>query len=197
MRLNARLWTFIGLSGLIAFVTGLSVGISYRGQIQWNNQLGWQPIATLLGAVLNCVTVGIVAWAITTRLQERQSDKAFERGLLTDFVRVALASAARIHEFVLDFRKRSVFTEEDRQALVVLFMALGQDIQLIHDTLEALTIRAPSVESAQECRGQYKDLLTDQTPGEPLGQDRERAAYVKYREMRNHLVQIILESGRR
>src|SRR5207249_4946978 len=108
---------------------------------EWNYELGWAPIATLVAAVLNCSTVGIVAWAITTKFQRRLAYKSFERELLREFVRSALVSASRIHDEVLACRKRDTFGDDERQSFVLLFTALGQDLQLIQDTLAMINGR--------------------------------------------------------
>jgi hypothetical protein len=163
MRAHARTAVFCIVAALVVFVSGLSVGVGYGGRsgIRWNNDLGWQPIATLTGAILSCLTVVAVAWAITNRLQQRQSNKAFERELLAGFVRSALGSATRINEQVSHCRKQNAFAEAERQEFILLFTALGQDIQLISDALEAIAMQAPAADAAHRCRGEYKDLLTD------------------------------------
>ncbi len=198
MRESARTAVIAAVAGIVIFVAGLSVGLFYGGHsgIRWNNELGWPPIATLVASVLNCLTVAAVAWAITTRLQQRQSNKAFERELLAGFVRSALSSAASIHEHLLHCRQQKEFGEQVRQTFIALFTGLGQEIQLIQDTLGSMGRNTPEVEPAQRCRNAYKDVLTDRDPGVPFGTEEERSAILKYSELRKILVMLMIEVNR-
>jgi hypothetical protein len=198
MRPGARSALFFTVSAIVVFTAGLSVGLWYGGHagLRWNYDLGWQPIATLAAAVLNCITIIAVAWAITTRLQQHQSDKAFDRELIMGFVRSALVSSTRIHEYLASCRQENVFTEKERQGFVVLFTALGQDLQLIQDTLEVMEIKASAIEAAQRCRSEYKDLLTDRAPGSVFGLEDERSEVIKHREIRRHLIELVVQVNR-
>jgi len=183
---------------LLAASGGFLLALFYLGhwQAHWDDRIDWGAILNLAGGLINASAILIAAWVITDRLQRRQTGRDFERALLADFTKQALRSTDQVHDRLLNCRRQNTYTEEDRQAFILLLTSLGQDIQLIQDTLASVERSASVAETAQTCRSQYKDLLTDRAPGVVFSHEDERSAILKYREMRKTLVQVIVDVNR-
>jgi hypothetical protein len=185
------------VSSVVVFVAGFSVALAVNRSpsLHWKDEFDWVSVSTLIAAVITCATMVAVGWAVTGVLEDRRSGKSFERELLAGFVRSAFVSAARVHDYVLHCRKQNGYEEADRKEFVALFTALGQDIQLIGDALESCGI-GTSAEAAQQCRSEYKDLLTDHVLGAPFGPEDERNALLLYRKLKKQLVQLVVDVNR-
>ncbi|MGA8027599.1 MAG: hypothetical protein WB992_10660 [Bryobacteraceae bacterium] len=185
---------------LVSFVCGFTAGLFYLGHwhVHWDNRIDWSAISNLAGAAVNAVVVLLLGLFITTRLQQQTFDRRFEKELLITFTKTALTIAEQINTYFVSCTTRESFTAPERDKFVSLFGALGQEIQLTKDAIERADFGRSSttVNQAQICRGEYKDLLTDHSVGKPFTNEDVRAAQAKYREIRNSLIQVIFEINR-
>lgn len=183
---------------VVGFAVGVCCSLIYlgRGAAKWDDKLDWGAVSNFCGAALNSIVVIVAAWAISTYIHQKHSGADTERLLIADFARRALASADKAHENFCRCYSSKNYSDEDRVTFIGLFTALGQDIQLIQDTLSMAGLDTKAVELAQNFRSQYKDLVTDHSSGQPLTADDTRAEVIKYTEVRNHLVRVILDANR-
>jgi hypothetical protein len=187
--------SIIAVATVVAFLAGVCVCLVYLGHwhARWDDKLDWSTIASLIGAVLNAAVLVIVGWTIAWRLQQKQAGQAFKRELISGLINDSLASTNRVHDYVLECRRRKAFDEEDRERLVLLLTELAQGILLIQDSLEAMDLPRELADAAQKYRGEYKDFLTDRALGELFNAEDERSAHIRHRELRKLLVELAIE----